>query len=158
MGAAPDQQIAAYVQFNHLSLLTKDQDFGNVLDYPPDHLRQHVMAKKRQPPRYLLESWEKQRAEAAGKRVQANRSQQVPNNSYGPPVLYYEDIPITCMDCGRVEVWTARQQKWWYEIAKAPLYANAVNRCRACRRQRRQAHRGTPRRLQTDRPVPRPER
>jgi len=36
MGSAPDQQIAAYAQVNQLSLLTKDQDFGNVLDYPPD--------------------------------------------------------------------------------------------------------------------------
>jgi hypothetical protein len=36
MGAAPDQQIAAYVQANGLSLLTVDQGFGNILDYPPD--------------------------------------------------------------------------------------------------------------------------
>jgi hypothetical protein len=36
MGAAADQQIAVYAQVNQLSLLTKDQDFGNVLDYPPD--------------------------------------------------------------------------------------------------------------------------
>jgi hypothetical protein len=36
MGAAPDQQIATYAQANQLSILTKDQDFGNLLDYPPN--------------------------------------------------------------------------------------------------------------------------
>src|ERR1051326_8552709 len=37
MGMALDQAIAAYVQTNQLNLLTKDQDFGNILNYPPDH-------------------------------------------------------------------------------------------------------------------------
>ena len=36
MATASDQQIAAHAQANRLILLTKDQDFGNVLDYPPD--------------------------------------------------------------------------------------------------------------------------
>ncbi len=36
MGTASDQQIAAHAQAKQLILLTKDQDFGNVLDYPPD--------------------------------------------------------------------------------------------------------------------------
>jgi hypothetical protein len=36
MGSASDQQIAAHARANQLSLLTADQDFGNVLDYPPD--------------------------------------------------------------------------------------------------------------------------
>ncbi len=36
MGAASDQQIAAHAQANQMILFTKDQDFGNVLDYPPD--------------------------------------------------------------------------------------------------------------------------
>jgi hypothetical protein len=35
MAAASDQQIAAHVQASQLILLTKDQDFGNVLDDPP---------------------------------------------------------------------------------------------------------------------------
>jgi len=36
MGTASDPQIAAHAQANQLILLTKDQNFGNVLDYPPD--------------------------------------------------------------------------------------------------------------------------
>jgi len=41
-----------------------------------------------------------------------------------------------CEDCGRQEVWTARQQKWYYEVVKVSLYARAV-RCLDCRRRRR---------------------
>jgi predicted nuclease of predicted toxin-antitoxin system len=36
LGTALDQQIAAHARANQLILLTKDQDFGNVLDYPPN--------------------------------------------------------------------------------------------------------------------------
>jgi hypothetical protein len=36
MAMASDQQIAAHAQAGGLILLTKDQDFGNVLDYPPE--------------------------------------------------------------------------------------------------------------------------
>jgi len=30
-------------------------------------------------------------------------------------------------------VWTAEQQKWWYEVAKGPIFSVAV-RCRECRK------------------------
>jgi hypothetical protein len=49
MGTAPDQQIAAFAQANQLILFTKDQDFGNVLDYPPDQY--HGIAVVEPPPR-----------------------------------------------------------------------------------------------------------
>ena len=66
--------------------------------------------------------------------VAADQSRQVvPGNSYYPPVKpYYVDIEFTCCDCGRREVWKARQQKWYYEVAKGSLCATAV-RCRDCR-------------------------
>lgn len=69
--------------------------------------------------------------------VAADRSQQVPWNSYGPAPEYYVDKPFTCVDCGAEQVWTAAQQKWYYEVAKGPLYATAI-RCRTCRQKRRQ--------------------
>jgi hypothetical protein len=68
--------------------------------------------------------------------VVADLKAQVPNNSYSAKPLYYVDQPFTCRDCGREEVWTATQQKWYYEVAKGSLYGSAV-RCRACRRRRR---------------------
>lgn len=45
----------------------------------------------------------------------------------------YEDKPFTCKDCGKEEIWTATQQKWWYEIAGGEAYSGAV-RCRPCRK------------------------
>ncbi len=59
-------------------------------------------------------------------------SKQVPNNSWGPPVMAYFDIEYRCRDCGKEEVWTAEQQKCYYEEAKGSLYAKAV-RCRVSR-------------------------
>ncbi len=64
--------------------------------------------------------------------IPADLAQQVPNNSYSPP-LYYVDYPFKCVDCGSEEVWTAEQQKWYYEVAKGPIQAGAI-RCRACRK------------------------
>ncbi len=64
--------------------------------------------------------------------VRANAEQQAPNNSYSPP-LYYVDKPFRCVDCGKEEVWTANQQKWYYEVAKGSIYGQAI-RCRSCRK------------------------
>jgi hypothetical protein len=72
--------------------------------------------------------------------VPVNEELLAPNNSYGAPAFvrrgYYVDIPFRCADCGKEEVWTGSQQKWWYEIAKGFVYSSAV-RCRACRRKER---------------------
>jgi Probable zinc-ribbon domain len=60
------------------------------------------------------------------------------NNSYGEPEFmklgYYLDKPFTCAACKSQEVWTAAQQKWWYEVAKGSLFATAKF-CRTCRNQ-----------------------
>jgi hypothetical protein len=61
-------------------------------------------------------------------------------NSYGQPDFvergFYLDVPFTCVSCGKQEIWTAHQQKWWYEVAKGPVQSTA-NRCRPCRRRER---------------------
>lgn len=75
--------------------------------------------------------------------IQADLSQQAPNNSYDPP-LFYVDKPFICCDCGKEEVWTAEDQKWWYEVCKGPIQSVA-KRCLECRRQRRDQHAGSPR-------------
>jgi hypothetical protein len=64
--------------------------------------------------------------------VVADHSQQVPWNSYSPPPKYYVDIEFKCRDCGREEIWTAEQQKWYYEVAKGSLFGRPI-RCRECR-------------------------
>lgn len=68
--------------------------------------------------------------------VAADLKQQVPWNSYSAAPLFYEDIAFKCLDCGCDQIWTAEQQKWWYEVAKGSLYTRAV-RCRECRQKRR---------------------
>jgi Probable zinc-ribbon domain len=72
--------------------------------------------------------------------VPVNEQLLAPNNSYGAPDFvrrgYYTDIPFRCVDCGKEEIWTGTQQKWWYEIAKGFVYSTAI-RCRACRRKER---------------------
>ncbi len=46
---------------------------------------------------------------------------------------WYRDYPFNCADCGKLEVWTDTQQKWWYEVAKGGILTLAT-RCRACRK------------------------
>lgn len=50
---------------------------------------------------------------------------------------FYLDRPFTCKDCDVEEIWTATQQKWWYETAQGALDA-VVIRCRPCRRRERE--------------------
>lgn len=56
-----------------------------------------------------------------------------PRAAYTLMPLFYVDMPFTCKDCGSSELWTAKQQKWWYEIAKGSIDSIAV-RCRTCRK------------------------
>jgi len=55
--------------------------------------------------------------------------------------LFYLDKEFVCKACGAREIWTAKQQKWWYEIAKGALETTAV-RCSSCRREIREEKAG----------------
>ena len=63
------------------------------------------------------------------------------NNSYDISVFalrgYYVDQPFVCRDCGVAGVWTAQQQRWWYETLRGSQHAIA-SRCRPCRLRERQ--------------------
>ncbi len=54
------------------------------------------------------------------------------NNLILPPPQFYVDRHFVCRDCGSHELWTAKQQRWWYEVMKGSLDSIAV-RCRHCR-------------------------
>jgi Probable zinc-ribbon domain len=77
------------------------------------------------------------RARFSPGKVRVKPEKLAPSNSYGTPEFvrrgYYEDQPFRCKDCGKGEVWTATQQKWWYEVAQGDVWTTAI-RCRACRR------------------------
>ena len=67
--------------------------------------------------------------------IKADLTKHAPHNSYGPP-MWYEDQQMKCVDCGREFVFTARQQKRWFEVFKIPIHVVA-NRCVVCRGKRR---------------------
>ena len=56
-------------------------------------------------------------------------------NSCGKLPTFYVDRVFTCRECGSEELWTAEQQKWWYEEAKGHIDSIAV-RCKSCRKGR----------------------
>jgi hypothetical protein len=64
--------------------------------------------------------------------VAADHTRLGPHNSYDALPEFYMDCAFVCKDCGSHELWTAKQQKWWYEIAKGPFGSRAV-RCKPCR-------------------------
>ncbi|CAN5664018.1 hypothetical protein BH09VER1_BH09VER1_00940 [soil metagenome] len=74
-------------------------------------------------------------------KAMVNAFRLAPNHSYSDPEFlkrgYYLDQPFACRDCGKAEVWTASQQKWWYEIAKGGVFTQP-SRCRPCRRRERE--------------------
>ena len=83
------------------------------------------------------------------KTTPVNEASLAPYKSYGAPAFvmrgYYEDVPFRCHGCGQDEIWTATQQKWWYEVAKGYVYSTAKF-CRPCRR-KEQARRVEARRV-----------
>lgn len=53
-------------------------------------------------------------------------------NTYGDLPEFYLDRPFACRECGKVEIWKARDQKWYYEEAKGHIDARPV-KCHDCR-------------------------
>jgi hypothetical protein len=64
--------------------------------------------------------------------VMADQNELSHNNTYDVLPRFYIDKAIICRACGKEEVWTGDQQKWWYEVAKGNINSNAVH-CRGCR-------------------------
>lgn len=70
--------------------------------------------------------------------VKADQFELAHNNTYGSLPKFYMDVPFNCVDCGTPDFWTAKSQKWFYEIAKGSIFATASH-CGACRKKRRDA-------------------
>jgi len=89
------------------------------------------------------EARERARREAKALKAQVvvNVENLAPDNSYGTPEFvrrgFYLDRPFNCKACGKPQVWSATQQKWWYESAKGDVWAVAVL-CRPCRLKQRE--------------------
>lgn len=74
----------------------------------------------------------KHSAKSEPHQILADRSRLSHINTCGELPKYYVEKQFTCVDCGSREVWTARSQKWYYEVAKGHISATAI-RCRPCR-------------------------
>jgi hypothetical protein len=89
----------------------------------------------RWPPSVTKEYYEHCLKEMPAGAIKANLTKQAPHNSYSPP-MWYVDQQQKCAECGQEFIWTARQQRHWFEVWKIPIYVIA-NRCGACRRRKR---------------------
>jgi hypothetical protein len=69
---------------------------------------------------------------ASGRIVKADTGRQNLNAHGTNYKELYFDREFICVDCGSREVWTARQQQWWYEEAGGYIDSIAV-KCRECR-------------------------
>lgn len=73
--------------------------------------------------------------------VPVNVANLAPDNSYSTPDFvtrgFYVDRPFDCKACAKPQVWTATQQKWWYETAKGNVWTVAVL-CKPCRQKERE--------------------
>jgi hypothetical protein len=97
--------------------------------------------EKRARKRAKIAARDPRRVEVMAAHAPCNPALLAPSNSYGVPAFvargYYLDTRFTCGGCGSAEVWTATQQKWWYEIAKGNVESGAKY-CRGCRRKERE--------------------
>jgi hypothetical protein len=98
----------------------------------------------------VMKSNKQRRAEVKAKRaarlaawargVAVDRSRLAPDGSYSQPAFVsrgtYVDQPFDCQECGKSQIWTATQQRWWYEVAKGNVWTTA-RLCRPCRRRER---------------------
>lgn len=84
------------------------------------------------------------------RQIPADISQHAPHSSWVGGPLFYVDMKFTCIDCGIVELWSAEDQKWWYETAKGYVFSTAGRRA-ACREVLKSRHGGTPRKSHRDR-------
>ena len=73
--------------------------------------------------------------------VPADHSKLSHINTYGSLPEFYLDRPFTCRVCGKVEIWRAKDQKWYYEEAKGHIDAKAVE-CHECRAPKKRAKPG----------------
>jgi hypothetical protein len=108
--------------------------------------------KRPQRPEYtrlwLAKKAERRRREAAEEAARfgflpVDMTALAPTNSYGDADFVkrgdYLPFPFTCKSCGKGDVWTPQQQKWWYEVVKGDRFriATLCRPCRAAERRRK---------------------
>ena len=72
----------------------------------------------------------------AEERLPVDREKLNVGNSNTSIPEYYYDMEFICRECGAPEIWTADQQKWWYEEKRGYILSTAVL-CKECRRSKK---------------------
>jgi len=54
------------------------------------------------------------------------------DNSYSLAPEFYYDAEFECVDCAKKEIWTAENQKYWFEELGKTINSRAI-RCQICR-------------------------
>ena len=82
-----------------------------------------------------LQTWSARKAAAKKPEgaIWADPARMVSVSAYPVLPLYYADKAFTCARCGAAQLWSAKQQKFWYEIAKGEIQSTATH-CRPCRK------------------------
>lgn len=101
-----------------------------------DKLREEGQARARstavwEPSFCRQDYWDYHMSQIPHDAIGADQTKHAPHGSYSPK-FWYRNETFACQDCGKVEIWTAEEQRWWFEVAKGPIYSRAI-RCRACR-------------------------
>jgi len=65
-------------------------------------------------------------------RIKADHDKLNHNSYYCELPLFYVNKAFKCRACGSAEIWTAKKQQWWYEVAKGRIESTAIY-CRDCR-------------------------
>ena len=65
----------------------------------------------------------------------ADLSQQATRGGYSGIRYFYKDVEFICKGCGKKDVWTAEQQKRYYEDQKGNIY-NEATWCHDCHTKR----------------------
>lgn len=116
--------------------------------YQRGHGKRGAKRERKRPPMPSAERADKQRQQEKKQEAEARRERlrdAVPADwsklrhwsTYEPLPEFYFDQKFSCRDCGKFQVWTAAQQKWYFEVAKGKMGGKAI-RCRECRRKHRE--------------------
>jgi tetratricopeptide (TPR) repeat protein len=73
------------------------------------------------------------RADVRAQRIEGSTAMTTREPVYGIPRYFYCDVDVVCVVCRAKDVFSAREQKQWYETYKIPTYVEA-NRCSGCRK------------------------
>lgn len=104
---------------------------------PTPSRREEKKARRKRNEQGGTRNQEKARVRVTGRAIPVDHSKLVSCSMLSGFPKFYEDQTFHCQDCGKWQLWTASQQKWWYEVAGGKSETTAT-RCRECRRKERE--------------------